>query len=93
MLEKTRRLSTGNLALPWIIFYRDRKQFEKEFPSLRIVGLKPHTPFCYLLSGGLSYRQLLPSFMYPLVKGIELLLAPFNKYLGTLLTIELQKVS
>lgn len=90
-LEKTGRLSTGNLALPWIIFYRDRKLFEREFPSLRIVELKPHAPFSYLLSGGLSYRQLAPSFAYPLVKGLELLLAPWNGYLGTLLTIELHK--
>ncbi|MCX5636628.1 MAG: class I SAM-dependent methyltransferase, partial [Planctomycetota bacterium] len=64
-------LSKANGALPWIIFSRDRKIFEKEFPSLRIVRTRNHTPLRYLLSGGLTLRQLVPSFTYPAVKAIE----------------------
>lgn len=91
-LKKTGRLSSANGALPWIIFYRDRRRFENEFPSLKILELKSHTPFRYLISGGVSVRQLLPSFNYNLVKAIEKILSPFNKYLGMFLTIELKKV-
>lgn len=86
-------LSQGNDALPWIIFTRDRKIFEREFPSLRIIGIRNHTPLRYLLSGGLSLRQLVPSFTYPLVKAMEYVLSSANNLLGMFQTIELQKIS
>jgi len=84
-------LSQGNGALPWIIFTRDRSIFEKEFPMLRIVSMRNHTPLRYLLSGGLTLRQLVPSFTYPAVKAVEYLLFPLNNLLGMFQTIELQK--
>jgi len=85
-------LSRANSAIPWIIFCRDRQKFEKDFPTLKIRKLTLHTPFRYLVSGGVSMRQLLPGFAYDIVKGIEALLSPFNKYLGMFLTIELERV-
>lgn len=84
-------LSQGNGALPWIIFSRDRKMFEEQFPSMRIVRMHSHTPFRYLLSGGLTLRQLVPSFSYPAVKAIEYVLSPLSGFLGMFQTIELQK--
>jgi SAM-dependent methyltransferase len=53
-LQETGPLSHGNGALPWIIFSRDRRIFENEFPSLRIIRMHNHTPLRYLLSGGLT---------------------------------------
>lgn len=90
-LEEIGPLSHGNGALAWIIFTRDRKIFEEEFPSLKIVSMHNHTPLRYLLSGGLTLRQLVPSFTYPAVKAVEYLLSPLNKLLGMFQTIELQK--
>ncbi len=84
-------LSRGNGALAWIIFSRDRKIFEQEFPSLRIVSMRNHTPLRYLLSGGLTLRQLVPSCTYSIVKAVEFLLSPMNNFLGMFQTIELQK--
>ncbi len=91
-LEAGGPVSLGNGALPWIIFSRDREVFEKEFPSLKVVGIRNHTPLRYLLSGGLTLRQLAPSFSYPLVKAIEYVLSPANNRLGMFQTIELEKV-
>ena len=91
-LQEARPLSNGNGALPWIIFSRDRGIFENEFPSLRIVRMRNHTPLRYLLSGGLTLRQLVPSFTYPAVKAIEYALSPVNNLLGMFQTIELEKV-
>ncbi len=91
-MEDTGPLSNGNGAIPWIIFSRDRDVFESEFPSLRVVAIRNHTPLRYLLSGGLTLRQLLPSFTYPAVKAVEYLLSPMNNLLGMFQTIELQKV-
>ena len=84
-------LTAANSAIPWIIFFRDRKIFEKEYPGLKIIKLRPHIPFRYLLSGGLSCRQLLPSFTYKWAANLELLLSPFNKFIGMFYTIELAK--
>lgn len=92
-LEDTGPLSVANGAIPWIVFTRDRRVFEAKFPAFKILRVKPHTPFRYLISGGLSLRQLLPSFMYPVIKGIEVLLTPLNCVLGMFQTIELQKQS
>jgi len=92
-LQESGRLSGANGALAWIIFWRDRKIFESEFPSLRIVRLRNHTPLRYLLSGGLTLRQLVPSFSYPAVKAIEYALSPINDLSGMFQTIELEKVA
>ncbi len=88
----TGRLSGANGALPWIIFCRDRARFEEEFPLLRINRLRPHTPFRYLLSGGLRLRQLLPGFAYSLVKALEAALSPVNDQLGMFMTVELERL-
>ena len=91
--KKDGRLSSANGAIPWIVFCRDKQQFEKEFPSMKILKLKMHTPFRYLISGGVSMRQLLPSFTYDIIKGLEIILSPLNKYSGMFLTVVLEKVS
>ena len=86
-------LSSANTALPWIVFCRDRAQFEKEFPNLRVRALRPHTPLRYLASGGVTMRQLLPSFAYSLVKAVEFVFSPLNNYIGMFLTVEIEKIS
>ena len=91
--NKTGPLSQANGAIPWIIFHRDREIFEKEFPTLRIIRIRRHTPLRYLLSGGFTLRQLAPSFTYPLLKFLELMLSPANALLAMFETIELQKTS
>jgi len=86
------RLSSGNSAIPWIVFYRDREKFNKEFPMVRVKRIKFHTPFRFLISGGLSARQLLPSWSYKVIKALEVCLYPFNRYISMFMTIELEKV-
>ncbi len=90
-LKSQKALSDANGAIPWIILVRDRKKFEKLFPHLKILKITAHTPIRYLISGGLSYRQLLPSQMYSVIKTIEKLATPLNKYIGMFYTIEIEK--
>jgi SAM-dependent methyltransferase len=91
--EGTDPLSSANIAIPWIIFFRDRTQFERLFPSLRVRKIRFHTPFRYLVSGGCSVRQLLPPFTYDIVKGLEILLSPLHRHIDMFMTIEIEKVS
>jgi SAM-dependent methyltransferase len=84
-------LTSANGAIPWIVFLRDRETFENEFPELTIRKMKLHTPFRYILSGGLTLKQLLPSFFYAIVKFVETLLFPLNPFIGMFMTIVLEK--
>jgi SAM-dependent methyltransferase len=53
-------ISSANVALPWIIFQRDRDRFEREFPVFSIEFIRPILPFRYLLSGGISMKAFMP---------------------------------
>ena len=64
-------LSSANLALPWIVFNRDRNVFEREFPQWHVETVRPFMPFRYFLSGGISTRNLLPGWSYGLWKTFE----------------------
>ncbi len=85
-------LSHSNQALPHIYFERDLELFKKDFPHLKIASITYHSPFLYVISGGVSRSAMLPYFMYPLAKGIEWLLSPFARQLGLFCTIEVEKV-
>lgn len=85
-------LSHSNQALPYIYFERDLDLFKKEYPQLRIVSVKYHSPFSYVISGGVSRSAMLPYFMYSLVKFKEWLLSPFSKQLGLFCTVVVEKV-
>ena len=52
----------SNQALSWMVFHRDRRQFEAEFPLLRIETLQYLPWLPYLLSGGVTRRDLVPRF-------------------------------
>lgn len=70
-------LSNANGALPWIVFFRDREMFVKEFPMWRILTISPSTPFRYLVSGGVSMRPLMPGWAFGLWKQLEAALNPW----------------
>ncbi len=85
-------LSDANGALPWILFERDRKRFEAEFPSLKIEEIRPMMPFRYLVSGGVSMRNLMPGFTTPLWKLVEKTCEPQMKRLAMFSLISLRRV-
>jgi SAM-dependent methyltransferase len=64
-------LSGANGAMPWILFERDRRQFEREFPEWSLSRVEPLMPFTYLLSGGVSLRSLAPGWAYTPCRMIE----------------------
>lgn len=82
-----------NQALSYIVFIRDRTQFEKLFPSLNIVYMAtaPHY-LQYIISGGLNFKQLLPNFMHKLIEIIETMLKPLDSWLAVHHVIVLKKI-
>lgn len=75
-------LSGANGALPWLLFYRDRAQFEREFPEWEIVEIRPFMPLRYLLSGGISMCSLMPGFSFGFWKRLESLFAPLLQHVA-----------
>ncbi len=68
----------SNQALSWMVFVRDRARFDKLFPEL-ILEESSFTPwFSYLISGGVTKRDLIPHVLVPLLTGVEWLLTPLR---------------
>ena len=84
-------LSGANGALPYILFARDRETFQREFPMWQIEAVEPMMPFCYLLSGGVSMRTLMPGWSFTLWRGIENLLQPVMNHLAMFALVVLRK--
>jgi SAM-dependent methyltransferase len=72
-IPETGPLSGANGALPWIVFHRDRRRFDADFPNLEIRTVRPFMPFRYLVSGGVSMRQLMPEFTFDIWRKVECL--------------------
>ncbi len=84
-------MSRANQALSYIVFTRDRRILQEEFPDLEVVVDRPHTHFWYVVSGGVNFRQLLPDSFVPLVKLVEQLLAPFARWLALQHTVVVRR--
>ncbi len=84
-------LSDANGAIPWIVFERDKEKFLEKYPDFQIKSINKHTPFRYLITGGLSYKSLVPGFCFSFVSFLELLLKPVYKYIAMFQTIRIVK--
>ena len=90
-IESTGPMSSSNQALPYIYFVRDRNIYESKFPQLKIIDLRLHTPFRYLMSGGVSARTLVPSGSFNFFTGFEKMLKPIWPATAMFMTVVLQK--
>ena len=90
-VDGTRPLLDANDALAWIIFERDREQFVQKYPALKIIRCYCHTPISYLLSGGFSLKQLLPGWMYGVIRASEQVIRFSNRWTGMFQTVVLEK--
>lgn len=84
-------LSGANGALPWIVFSRDCERFMTEFPRLKIEEIRYHTPLRYMLSGGVSYRQLMPSFSFRFFTRVDRILSAISPRFSMFMTVCIRK--
>lgn len=81
--DATGSMQGANQALSYIVFVRDRSVFERELPGLELIRSEPLDNWVrYLLSGGLNFRQLVPSRSAGLLKALERLLHPARRALA-----------
>jgi SAM-dependent methyltransferase len=82
-------MTGANMALPSIIFVRDRARYDSEFPHLPVDRIELHTIALYLLSGGVSMRPFAPGILFTPMLFLERLLAPAGRFLASMMTVEL----
>lgn len=70
-------MSQANSALPWIVFERDRHIFEDACRCLQVKDISLNGIFSYLLTGGVSYPQLVPDWIIMLFQSVERKLTPW----------------
>ena len=87
-------MNGANQALSYIVFIRDRAQFERKHPSLTIAHQQIAGNYLrYLLSGGLNFRQLLPNSFTGFVGLLEKLISPLNRWIALHHIIVIRKVA
>lgn len=86
-------MSGANQALSHIVFNRDREKFEAKFGQHLEIARQSYSlnALRYFFSGGLNFRQLLPSFAEPVLRAIEQLGRPLAKHLAFHQIIVLRK--
>ena len=85
------RMSGGNDALPWVIFFRDRHLFTQRFPSLRIKHSEKHDCLVHLLAGGVTTRSFIPVAGLRALAGAENGLPFLARVFGLFQTIVLER--
>jgi len=75
-------LSGANQALAHIVFHRDLARFKDQYSSQLEIVYRGYelNALRYLLSGGLNFRQLLPSFMVRPLALLEWLASPLARH-------------
>jgi hypothetical protein len=84
-------VSGANIALPWILFERDRGAFEREYPGWRIGQITLGGPFRYLLSGGLTRLSPVPGWSFDFWSSLEEHLRPWMRHFAMFALIVLER--
>jgi SAM-dependent methyltransferase len=72
----------ANQALSWIVFFRDRERLERSLPGLALEQVRFLPWLSYLLSGGVTRRNLVPGFLVPFVRGADRLFEPLDRLMA-----------
>ncbi len=85
-------MNGANQALSYIVFVRDRDEFARRFPRLKIVHQEPCANYLkYLVSGGLNFRQMCPDWAGSTISVIQWALSPLNRWLALHHVVVLRK--
>lgn len=71
LLDTSGAYGGADQAMSWVLFQRDREAFERRFPDLAIEEMRLLPWFGYLVSGGLTRRNLIPSWTVPALRAVD----------------------
>jgi len=82
----------SNQALSYLILKRDKQEFKKMFPQLKLIYQKPFGFLRYLFTGGVWLEQKLPDFCFPVLKLLETVISPLMPIFGLHHVFVLKKI-
>jgi SAM-dependent methyltransferase len=85
--------SGANAALSYMVLRRDLQRWALEFPRLELIRDEPHTHLTYIASGGLNFRQLVPTQMGGAISALERVMAPLDRWLALQHTLVVRRRS
>jgi len=67
-------LASANIALPWLIFFRQREWLERLNDNFDVATLstRPFSALSYMATGGISHRLPMPHFLYRALFSMDL---------------------
>ena len=70
-------LGSANIALPWLIFFRNREWLQRlnDNFDLTSVSTRPFSALSYMITGGISHRLPVPGFLYRTLFRVDLVLS------------------
>jgi SAM-dependent methyltransferase len=76
-------LTSANIALPWLIFYRRRDWLERLNGNydVRRIFVRPFSAFSYMMTGGISRKVPIPGLLYRVMFPIDLALSRYFPWL------------
>jgi SAM-dependent methyltransferase len=81
----------GNLAVPTRLFVKNRAYFSDHYPQLTIEKIAFFEFGAYLLSGGFSFPQLMPTSIVNWLHDVEKKMPRISRYIGLKMLVVLSK--
>jgi SAM-dependent methyltransferase len=82
----------SNQALSWMVFVRDRQEFERQHPALKVEAFSFLPWFSYLLAGGVTGRCLVPAALNRALPFCEGVLRPLSPVFSLHWHIRVRKI-
>jgi SAM-dependent methyltransferase len=76
-------LASANIALPWLIFFRQREWLQRLNENFDIATLstRPFSALSYMATGGISHRFSIPHFVYRSLFVVDLAISRYFSHL------------
>ena len=87
-------LGSANIALPWLIFFRNREWLQRlnDNFDLTSVSIRPFSALSYMVTGGISHRLPVPGFLYRALFSADLAFSRcFPRFCAAFFTVTLMR--
>ena len=87
-------LGSANIALPWLIFFRNREWLQRlnDNFDLTSVSIRPFSALSYMVTGGISHRLPVPGFLYRVLFSTDLAFSRcFPRFCAAFFTVTLMR--
>jgi SAM-dependent methyltransferase len=87
-------LGSANIALPWLIFFRNREWLQRLTDNFDLTSFsaRPFSALSYMVTGGISHRLPVPRFLYRKLFPVDLALSRrFPRFCAGFFTVTLTR--